>query len=96
MRQRRASSDRPGNRPDESLHFQDPVYTYLTRISDAVWKTSSRCAGNGSCVEVAKLTTGHIAVRDGMNSQPDKVVAFTREEWRDFLASVRAGDFGSA
>jgi Domain of unknown function (DUF397) len=91
MRQRRASSDRPGNRPNESSHFQDsdPGYTYLTGISGAVWKTSSRCSGNGSCVEIAQLSAGRIAMRDGMNPQPDKVVVFTREEWQDFLAGIR-------
>jgi hypothetical protein len=96
MRQRRASSDRPGPRPNEGLPSHDPGFTYLTRLSDAVWKTSSRCAGNGACVEVAQLPVGRIAVRDGMSPQQDKAMVFTRDEWRVFLASIRANDSGSA
>lgn len=95
MRQRRASSDRLGNRPNEGLHFQDLCNIHLAQISDAAWKTSSRCAGNGSCVEVAKLSAGYIAVRDGTNPQPDKVIVFTPEEWRDFVAGVGANEFGA-
>lgn len=96
MRQRRASSDRAGTRPNQGLPFHDPGVIYLTRVSDAVWKTSSRCAGNGACVEVAQLPVGRIAVRDGMNPQQDKVMVFTQEAWRAFLASVGADDSGSA
>jgi hypothetical protein len=96
MRQRRSSSDRSSIRPNEGLPFGDPGFSYLTRLSDVVWKTSSRCAGNGACVEVAQLPMGRIAVRDGMNPQQDKGMVLTREEWRAFLASVRADDSGSA
>jgi hypothetical protein len=96
MRQRRASSHRPGTRPNEGLPFHDPGFTYPTWLSDAVWKTSSRCAGNGACVEVAQLAGGRIAVRDGMNPQQDTAVVFTREAWRAFSASIRADDAGSA
>jgi hypothetical protein len=96
MRQRRATSDSPGPRLNESLSFHDLGFTYLTALSDAVWKTSSRCAGNGACVEVAQLPVGRVAVRDGMNPQQDKVMVFTREEWRTFLATVTADDSGSA
>ncbi len=69
--------------------------TYLTRLSNVVWETSSRCAGNGSCVEVAQLSMGYVAVRDGMNPEPGKVMIFTREEWRGFLAEVKVGEFGA-
>lgn len=88
MRQRRASSDRPSTSLNEGLSFDDPGFTYLKQLSEAAWKTSSRCAGNGACVEVAQLPAGRIAVRDGMNPQQDKVMVFTREGWRAFLASV--------
>lgn len=69
--------------------------TYFTRLSNVAWKTSSRCAGNGSCVEVAQLSMGCVAVRDGMNPEPGKVMIFTREEWRGFLAGVKVAEFGA-
>jgi hypothetical protein len=58
------------------------------------YKVSSFCS-LGNCVEVGLAPDGDIAVRDS------KVPAvaplrFTPEEWRDFVAGVRAGEFDFA
>ena len=54
------------------------------------WVRSTRCA-NGGCVEMAD-TEYEVLVRDSKN--PDgPVLRYTRAEWRDFVAGVKAGEF---
>lgn len=89
MRQRRTSSRRPGGIVYESTRFIDYPDSYLTPLSDVAWKASSRCAGNGACVEVAQLSMGHIALRDGMNPEPGKIMIFTPQEWHGFIAGIK-------
>ena len=59
------------------------------------WFTSSFSGGNGdSCVEVAFLP-GAVAVRD----TKDRTLAphrYPAASWEEFLAGVRAGEFGPA
>lgn len=54
---------------------------------------SSFCA-NSSCVEVASLPDGNIAVRDTKEGQQAPLV-YTTDEWDAFLAGVKAGEFDS-
>lgn len=57
-----------------------------------MWRKSSSCPNNATCVEVAELPEGGFAVRDGKN--PDRPhLAFSAAEWTEFLAGVRAGEF---
>jgi hypothetical protein len=60
-------------------------------VTAPVWRTASRCA-NGNCVQVATLPSGQVLVRDSKNPAGMPLV-FTPEEWRDFLAGVRDGEF---
>jgi hypothetical protein len=62
-------------------------------LADARWRKSSFSGGNeASCVEVAFLAGGEVAVRDTKDrSQPTH--RFTAAEWDAFLAGVRAGEF---
>ncbi|MCA1834827.1 MAG: DUF397 domain-containing protein [Actinobacteria bacterium] len=56
------------------------------------WRTSSFSGNNGTCVEVAALPDGHIAVRN--SNQPDRgVVLFTRAEMEAWIHGVKAGEF---
>jgi hypothetical protein len=56
-----------------------------------LYRRSSFCAG-GSCVEVAALADGQIALRDG--KYPDlSPHIFTADEWDAFVAGVVAGEF---
>lgn len=56
------------------------------------WQRSSRC-GNTTCVEVA-MDGDTVRVRD--SKHPDRQpLTFTAAEWADFVAGVRAGEFGS-
>ena len=54
------------------------------------WRTSSLCASN-TCVAV-KIDGAAVHVRD--SKQPGgAVLTFTPQEWRDFVAGVRLGEF---
>jgi len=64
----------------------------VVKALDSGWLKSSRCAGNGACVEVA-LAADTVGVRDGKQSGTGPVLVFTRAEWRAFLADVQAGIF---
>jgi hypothetical protein len=54
---------------------------------------SSFC-GECSCVEVAALPSGEIAIRDSKDTRPDAPrLTFTAAEWDAFLGGVIAGEF---
>lgn len=61
-------------------------------IEGVRWRKSRRSGGNGNCVEVARLSGGHVAMR---NSRfPDgPVLVYTREEIAAFLGGVKDGEF---
>jgi hypothetical protein len=90
MRQGRTGPHRPG---DGGIRSHDLDDLYVIRVSDLSWRASSRCAGNGACAEVAQPSTGRVAIRDGMNPQPDKIMVFTQGEWGSFVARIKAGQF---
>lgn len=57
------------------------------------WRTSSFSANNGnSCVEVAPLPDGGVAIRDTKDRSRDPH-RHSAAAWRAFLAGVRAGEF---
>lgn len=61
-------------------------------LSVTLWRTSSFSGNNGTCVEVAALPDGHIAVRN--SNYPDAgVVLFTRAEMSAWINGVKAGEF---
>lgn len=65
-------------------------------LDDAWWRTSSFTGSNeGSCVEVAFLPGGGVAVRDTKDRSraPHR---YTAAEWEAFVAGVRAGEFDRA
>lgn len=65
----------------------------MSANSEFKFRTSTKCSYNNSdprCVEVATNRRGTVAVR---NSTTGKTVEFTADEWTDFLAGVRLGEF---
>lgn len=58
------------------------------------WTKSSRCAGNGSCVEVATNLPGEgVGVRDSKDPASEEVLVFPRGAWEGFLSDITAGKF---
>jgi hypothetical protein len=55
------------------------------------FRVSSYCT-NGGCVEVAFRPDGTVAVRDG-KARDQLPHLFTADEWRAFVAGVKAGEF---
>ena len=60
----------------------------MSKPSQGAFRKSSRC-GDSACVEVS--VGDKVLVRN--STSPNKVVAFTKEEWRAFVAGVRVGEF---
>ncbi len=61
-------------------------------LATARWRISSFSGNNGSCVEVAPLPDGRVAVRNS-NHPEDGVVLFTRAEMQAWIAGAKAGEF---
>jgi hypothetical protein len=56
------------------------------------WRTSSFSGNNGTCVEVAALPDGCIAVRN--STRPDGVaILVTRVEMDHWINGIKAGEF---
>jgi len=62
---------------------------YRADAAMPIWRKSSRSGGGENCVEAARTDDG-VMVRDSKNPAGPRL-AFTRAEWKRFLASVKAG-----
>ena len=68
-----------------------------SEASGPTWTKSSRCAGNGACVEVAtNLPGGRVGVRDSKNLPSGEVLTFSRDAWEGFLSDLAAGHFAAS
>ncbi len=80
--------------PRQRIRANDLPYSLSDGASapDLTWR-SAPCSTN-SCVEVAELPAGGMAVRDGKLQEGSAVLVFTADEWRAFVAGVKQGEFG--
>ncbi len=63
---------------------------YAVAPGDLNWHVSLTCEG-GQCIKVARHGE---SVVFGNTSQPDgPVYAYTKTEWKEFLAGAKLGDF---
>ncbi|KUL21773.1 DUF397 domain-containing protein [Actinoplanes awajinensis] len=69
------------------------MFAHSDTQADLPWRTSSFCS-NTSCVEVA-VTPDFVAVRDSKNLQL-QALTYTTEEWRQFIAGAKNGEFDVA
>lgn len=59
-----------------------------------VWRRSTYCGANGTCVEVTELPgTGFIGARDAKHGDRSPVLAFDRAEWSGFINRLKEGAF---
>ncbi|MEJ3653634.1 DUF397 domain-containing protein [Actinomycetes bacterium KLBMP 9759] len=61
-------------------------------FTDAEWKKSSLSGNLGNCVEVAKLDSGEVAMRNSRHPSGAALV-FTPAEWTAFVGGVTQGEF---
>ena len=80
--------------PERASGGQGAVHSSELVTGQISWRRSSQCGTDGSCVEVAALDSGAVAMRDGKAPDTSAVLVFTDAEWRSFLAAVKAGEFG--
>jgi hypothetical protein len=69
-----------------------PAVPSLSTASVA-WRRSSRCSTQ-SCVEIADLPGGDVAVRDSKSPDGSPILIFGTDEWKSFISGVKAGEFG--
>jgi hypothetical protein len=60
-------------------------------VSQVSWRKSSLSYYNGNCVELCRLGTDRIGIRDSKGNGP--VLIFTDAEWAAFLAGAKQGQF---
>ncbi|GGJ45287.1 DUF397 domain-containing protein [Streptomyces brasiliensis] len=66
---------------------------YALDLTQARWVKSSKSPYTSTCIEVADLGGGAVAVRDS-NHRELSPLRFTAEEWAAFRDGVREGEFG--
>jgi hypothetical protein len=64
-------------------------------IVRAAWSKSSRSAYNGSCIEVARLRSDRVGIRDTKEQGAGPALIFNQDEWAAFLEGAKAGEFDS-
>jgi hypothetical protein len=60
-------------------------------LTRATWRTATYTQGNGSCVEVAGLSGGRVAVRD-TKDRTGPAIVMTAGQWRTLLADTQRRD----
>jgi Domain of unknown function (DUF397) len=64
-------------------------------ITRAAWRKSSASSYNGSCVEISRLQSDRVGVRDTKDKGSGPVLIFNQNEWTAFLTGAKAGEFDS-
>lgn len=62
-------------------------------VSRGLWRKSTYSQMNGNCVEVGRLASNRIGIRDTKDSGTGPVLIFTGAEWDAFVAGAREGQF---
>jgi Domain of unknown function (DUF397) len=65
------------------------------QVSGAHWLKSSFSGYNGNCIEIARLQSDRIGVRDTKDNGTGPVLIFTNREWSAFISGAKDGQFDS-
>lgn len=65
----------------------------LADVGRASWRKSTFSAMNGSCVEISRLLSDRIGLRDTKDNGAGPVLVFTGAEWDAFIAGAKSGQF---
>jgi hypothetical protein len=63
-------------------------------LENAQWRKSALSSAQGNCVEVAKLPSGEIAMRNSRHPEGAALI-FTHSEFAAFVQGAKDDDFGS-
>jgi hypothetical protein len=63
------------------------------QVSRAFWSKSTFSNMNGSCVEIGRLLSDHIGLRDTKDNGAGPVLVFTDSEWSAFISGAKDGQF---
>ncbi|GAA3087770.1 DUF397 domain-containing protein [Streptosporangium carneum] len=62
-------------------------------LTTATWRKSTLSGSDGTdCVEIARLTGGHIGVRDSKNPTAPALL-LTPGDWNTFIEGIKSGQF---
>ena len=77
--------------PSAKAHDDLTLHTDAAHGATLTWR-SARCSTQ-SCVEVANLAEGGVAIRDSKAGDTSAVLLFSGDEWNAFVTGIKAGDF---
>ena len=63
-----------------------------TRLDGAVWRKSERSTSQGACVELARLDSATVAMRNSRDPKGTALI-YPADAVRAMVSALRAGDF---
>jgi Domain of unknown function (DUF397) len=62
-------------------------------LGRASWRKSAFSQMNGNCVQIVRLLSDRIGIRDTKDNGTGPVLIFTDAEWNAFMAGAKEGEF---